>query len=128
VKRECVIFRSSEEFNRHIAVDFEDAKEIMEYFSIEKNEKKFDYIATRILEQSNMYYDNYEQIEDNITCMRFFPNGENVRIYCQEVRINGEIFCIIMSKILKKKSKKITKEIQSQIETLKTYEYGIKFQ
>jgi len=76
VKRECIIIRSSENYNRHIAVDFEEAKAIMDYFNISKNEKKFDYLATRILEQSNMYFDNYEQIEGDITCMRFFPNGE----------------------------------------------------
>ena len=127
MKRECIIIRSSENYNRHLAVDFEEAKVIMDYFNIPKNEKKFDYLATRILEQPNMYFDNYEQIEDNISCMRFFPNGENIRIYCQEVNINGEIFCIIMSKFLKKKSNDINKSIQAQIDTLKTYEYEIQF-
>ena len=100
----------------------------MDYFNVPKNEKKFDYLVTRMLEQPNMYFDNYEQIEDNITCMRFFPNGENIRIYCQEVNIQGEIFCIIMSKFLKKKSDDINKSIQAQIDTLKTYRYEIQFQ
>ena len=128
MKRECIVMRSSEKYNRNIAVDFEEAKSILEYFGIEKNQKKFDYLATRILEQPGMYFDNYEQIEDNITCMRFFPNGENVRIYCQEVLLNGQVFCIIMSKFLKKKSGGIDKSIRSQIEPLKKYEYQIKFQ
>jgi hypothetical protein len=128
VKRECIIFRSSETYARHIAVDFEDSKDLMDYFNIPKNEKKFDYIATRILEQSNMYFDLYEQIEENITCMIFFPNAENIRVYCQEVRIKGEIFCIIMSKILKKKSRGINKTIQSPIDALKKYDYEIKFE
>ena len=125
MKRECIIIRSSENFNRHIAIDYQEAKVIMDYFNIPKHEKKFDYLATRILEQPNMYFDNYEQIEGNITCMRFFPNNENIRIYCQEVKINGETFCIIMSKLLKKKSEKIDKSIQSQIEQLKTFQYEI---
>ena len=125
MKRECIIIRSSETYNRHIAIDFEEAKVIMDYLINPKNGKKFDYLATRILEQSNMYFDNYEQIEDGITCMRFFPNGENIRIYCKEVNIDGEIFCIIMSKLLKKKSNNINKSIQAQIDTLKTYQYEI---
>jgi hypothetical protein len=60
--------------------------------------------------------------------MIFFPNAENIRVYCQEVRIKGEIFCIIMSKILKKKSRGINKTIQSPIDALKKYDYEIKFE
>lgn len=74
-----------------------------------------------------MYYDDYEQIEGNITCMRFFPDGINARIYCQEVNIKGEMFCIVMSKFLLKKSNSINKAIQSKIDALKNYEYEIEY-
>jgi hypothetical protein len=78
------------------------------------------------LEQPFMYYDDYERIEENITCIRIFPNGINARIYCQEVTILGELFCIIMSKVLfKKNNGKINKSFQSVVDALKKYEYEI---
>ncbi|MVN21090.1 hypothetical protein [Mucilaginibacter arboris] len=127
MKRKCIIYKSSERFNRHIAIDFEEAKEIIDFLEDVKCNKKFEYISDRILEQASMYYDDYEQIESNITCMRFFPNGINARIYCQEVTIHGEIFCIVMSKYLLKKSNSINKFIQSKIDALKSYEYEIEY-
>lgn len=127
MKKKCIIFKSSETYNRNIAIDLDESIEIFNFLNNEKHQKKFQYITDRILEQSLMYYDDYEQIEGNITCMRFFPTGINVRIYCQEVNINNEIFCIIMSKILKKKSNKIDKNIQSKIDALKNYEYEIEY-
>lgn len=128
MKRNCIIYKSSEEYNRHIAIDYEEAVEIISFLEIDKNNKKFEYISDRILEQKFMYYEDYEQIEDNVTCMRFFPNGLNARIYCQEITLNGDVFCIIMSKYLpKKKGNKIDKSIQSLIDALKKYEYEIEF-
>lgn len=128
MKRKCIIYKSSERYNRHIAIDYEEAKEIMYFLEDVKHNKKFEYISDRILEQTSMYYDDYEQIEGNVTCMRFFPNGINARIYCQEVTINGQIFCIIMSKYLLKKSNSINRAIQSKIDALKNYEYEIEYQ
>lgn len=129
MKRDCIIYKSSERFNRHIAIDYEAALEIIDFISEVKNKKKFDYISDRVLEQTNMYYDDYEQIEDNITCFRFFPNGLNARIYCQEVTLNGDIYCIIMSKYIpKKKGRSIDKSIQSLIDALKKYEFTIEYQ
>lgn len=127
MKRNCIIIKSSDRFNRNIAIDYEEAKDIMDFLENPKNHKKFDYITDRILEQNFSYYEDYELIEDNITCMRFFPNGVNARIYCQEVYIKGEIFCIIMSKYLLKKSNDINKSIQSKIDALKKYEYDIEY-
>ena len=127
MKRKCIIYKSSERFNRHIAIDLEEAEEITDFLESAKYYKKFDYISDRILEQKFVYYDDYEQIEDNVTCMRFFPNGINARIYCQEVTINGKMFCIIMSKFLLKKSNSINKAIQSKFDALKKYEYEIEY-
>ena len=100
----------------------------MAFLENDKNNKKFEYVSDRFLEQPFMYYEDYEQIEDNITCIRIFPNGINARIYCQEVTINGEIFCIIMSKVLfKKNNGGINKSFQSVVDALKKYEYEIEF-
>jgi len=107
-------------------MDISEEDELLAFLSNEKHKKKFNYIVNRILEQSFMYYDDYEQIEGNITCMRFFPNGINVRIYCKEILINDELFCVVMSKIAHKKTRAIGKIIQSKIDSLKTLTYDIK--
>lgn len=128
MKRECIIYKSSEKYNRHIAIDYEEAEEIMIFLENHKNNRKFEYVSDRILEQPFMYYDDYEQIEGNITCIRIFPNGINARIYCQEVTINGHIFCIVMSKLLYKKNNgRINKSFQAIVDSLKTYTYEIGF-
>jgi hypothetical protein len=95
-------------------------------FKNEKYEDRFNYIADRILDQPNMYYDDYCRLDSNekITEMRFFPNKDNARIYCKEVTIEGQVFCVVMAKgLAKKKSQKIDKSIQQLIDTLKQYEY-----
>jgi hypothetical protein len=123
VKRNCFVYKSSNNANKHICIDINEAEDI--YTFISQYQKKFDYITNRILETNFIYYDDYEQIEGDITAMRFFPNGINVRIYCKEVKTHRGIFYIIMSKVLKKKSGKINKTIQSKIDALKSYDYEI---
>jgi hypothetical protein len=117
-------------FRRHICIDVEGADEILKILKIKKYKLKFDYIAGRILEQNFMYYDDYQQIDTTsdgkITEMRFFPNGDNCRIYCKEETIDGGTFCIIMAKVIeKKKSQKLNKKIRPLIDTLKTYKYDL---
>ncbi len=128
MKRQCIIYKSSERFNRHVAIDYEEDVDIMAFLQDDKNNKKFEYVSDRFLEQPFMYYEDYEQIEDNVTCIRIFPNGINARIYCQEVTIRGEIFCIVMSKVLfKKNNGRINKSFQSIVDALKKYDYEIEF-
>lgn len=127
--RKCRIIHSSSIYNRHLCIDIEIEKELTELLiNNEKYARKFRYLAGRILEQSNMYYDNYQLLERDgstkITEMRFFPNGDNCRVYCKEQIIDGKWHCIIMARLLlKKKSQSINKSIKPLLETIKEYEY-----
>lgn len=131
--KQCIIIRSSDRFpNRHICIDVDNAEEVTSViFKDEKYKNKFEYICGRILENSNMYYDDYVRLENysniKITEMRFFPNGDNARVYCMEATLNGNQFCIIMAAALPKKkpSGKIDKAIKQFIDAIKNYKYEL---
>ena len=120
MKRKCFLYQSSTKFNKHIYVDDEEAEEIEQF--ITSCQKKSDYINSRVLEQYNSYYDDYINIGNNITEMRFLC-CDNMRIYCKEVRTPNNGFCVVMSKVVMKKTQKINKEIQAKIDVLISYEY-----
>lgn len=130
-KRKCIIVRSSDVYNRHICIDLESFDEIEPVlFDGGKYEKKFKYIANRILNEANVYFDLYEKIDNekgiNISEMKFFPNNDNCRVYCQEISDGANTFYVVMAKILlKKKSQKIGKSITQMIDAIKKYEYEI---
>jgi hypothetical protein len=129
MKRYCTIIEKSGAFKRSICIDNENAEEIKKIlFKDEKYRTKFKYIVRRILETPNIYFNDYKRIENHsgikLTEMRFFPNGDNCRIYCRELNIDEGMFCIIMVKVLpKKKSMKMNKSIKQMIEAIKNYEY-----
>lgn len=135
MSRKFIILRTSESYpTRHIGIDLETAEEILDL--LENNPKyrdKYDYISSRILENANMYYeDGYSVVDKSnpgirITEMRFFPNGDNCRIYCREFSFAGNMFCIIMAKLLPKKkpSGKIDKAIKQIINSIKEYDYEL---
>ncbi len=131
MKRFCSIVEQSEIYQRFICIDDENADQIKKIlFQDEKYKAKFKYIARRILEEPNIYFKDYKRIEIiskiKVTEMRFFPNGDNCRIYCRELNIGETYFCIIMVKVLpNKKSEKIGKSIKQTIEAIKNYEYEL---
>lgn len=129
MRRRFIILKKSTRYNRAIGVDSEVADEILEFLGkTERYKEKADYMFRRILETHNMYYENYKRIQVlqgmRVSEMRFFPNGDNCRIYCCEVsNLDGNLF-IIMAKLLpKKKDQKITKRIMQVLNTLKAYQY-----
>lgn len=128
MKRKCILYKSSNVFKRHIYIDFENSKEILEY--IKGNDKKFRYIVGRILEQNFMYYDDYKPIEivgkKGITEMRIHPNGINGRVYCREISTkNGDCFVIAIKVLVKKKSMDISKALENTLKPLLDYEYEL---
>lgn len=96
------------------------------YTDDKKIGKKFDYIVNRILNQRNMYYDDYVRLSgyENISEIRLFPNGINGRIYCKEMRLpNGNFYIIAVKLLPKKTSNKIDKAIIQFIKPIEQYEY-----
>ena len=131
MKRQCTILERSKDYNRAIAVDLSLEEGIMrELMENTKYRKKLDYIFRKILEQPNMYFEDYKKIafskNETITEMRLFPNGDNCRIYCKETILEESVYCVIMAVYLeKKKSQKIDKRIQQIIDKIKTYKYEL---
>lgn len=128
MKRECLHYKSSTVFPRHVLIDITDGPDIFNFLEDEKNRKKFDYIVNRILNQNFIYYEGYEKVQslENISEMRIFPNGKNARIYCKEVSTDNGCFYVIAAKFLpKKKSMKIDKAIIQFIKPLEDYVYAV---
>lgn len=128
MKRDCLHYKSSDLYSRHLYIDIHDGDDIIIFLEDKKIRKKFDYIVNRILSQNFIYYEEYEKIQafKNLSEMRIFPNGMNARIYCKEVRTNNGNFYIVAAKLLPKKgSMKIDKSIIEFIKPLEDYIYDI---
>jgi hypothetical protein len=131
MKRKCIILERSLEYNRAIGVDLNAEEDIVKKLMDNvKYRRKLDYVFRKILEQPNMYFDNYKRIilshNEAITEIRLFPNGDNCRIYYKAITLNSTLHCIVMAVLVeKKKSQKINKVIQQIINRIKTYEYEL---
>lgn len=109
-----------------MCLDAHIAEELLLFIDDPKVAKKFEYIVNRILNQGNIYYDDYEKLSnyDHLSEIRIFPNGQNARIYCKEVSTADGNFYIIAAKLLPKKtSQKIEKTIDQMIKPVEKYEY-----
>ena len=94
----------------------------------DKFKKKLNYIIERILNLNTRYYEDYIKLItfNSLTEIRLFPNGMNARIYCKEGYTEEGTLLIFASMFLeKKKSNKITKELQNRLRIIEKYEYEI---
>jgi hypothetical protein len=128
MKRDCISYRHSQLYGRHVFVDAEIAEELYGLLREQRFRAKFDYIVNRILYQNFIYYaDGYVRLKEykDLSEMRLFPNGQNSRIYCKEVAISNGNLYVVASKILcKKKSNSFEKKLDSFVKPLELYEYG----
>ena len=131
MKRKAFILQKSENGNKAICIDKENAKKILQFLNKdERHKKKFRYIAELILRgiRNTELYDkeNINNKAKNITAMKFFKGQENARIYCKEQRINNQLFVVICCELLhSKKSQNNNKSIKSLINKISRYEYEI---
>ena len=126
MKRQCVLYESSEIHERHVYIDTEIAEELYKALQNDKFEKKFTYIVKRILEQDFPYYNDYEKLKNSpcLTEMRLFPNGINDRIYCKEIyNDEGTLYVIAANYLPKKSSNNITRKMMQSIKPIEEYEY-----
>ena len=132
VKRNAVIFQKSVDGRRCVAVDAENAPEILAYITRDKrHEKKFRHIVELILNglRNTELYDK-EEINDKakgVTAMKLFKGQENDRIYCKEYTTEeGKVFVVVAAELHEKKKtqKNAHKEI-NLIETVAGYEYEL---
>jgi len=115
VKRQAKIIRSSDDGKRHIAIDGVNYQKIIDFiFKDERHENKFIDVCNVILTglRNPRLYDkeNINTRCKNVTAMKFFKGQENARIYCQEVKLQGKIFVVVVAELLeRKKNKKINR-------------------
>ena len=124
--RNWLKYQDSDCYPRHVFLDAEESEEIVSLLETRAIRKKFDYIVNRILNQQNLYYEAYQKIPGykDLSEMRLFPNGLNIRFYCKEFSCsNGQFYVVVAKLLMKKKSEKINKEIQDLLKPIEDYDY-----
>ena len=130
MNRKAVVIRESRDGKRRIAVDSENAEELLNFFQKNKRyRKKFDHICELIL-GGHKNRELYDKEEPNGRCkgvraMKFFKGQENAGVYCKELVLEDHDCIIVAAEILtrKKQTKLSYKEI-NLIERVASYEYS----
>lgn len=129
MERKAIIIRTSNNGKRCIAVDKENAKELLSFFKQDKRyKKKFDYICNLILgNHTNTELYDKEEIDTKskgVRAMKFFKGQENARVYCKEVTKDNEIMVVVAVEVLeRKKQTKLTHKERNIIHRVASYEY-----
>ncbi len=129
MKRKAKIIKSAPDGKRYIAVDKENASEILHFLQANKLNKKFELICSTILSglKNPELYDK-EDINSkckNVTAMKF-KGTRNTRIYCQEIKQKNKTLVVVTSELLpKKKNQKNREKEINLIEKVAGYEYQI---
>lgn len=129
MKRTAKIIRSAKDGKRHIAVDSENAGEILQFLTENKLNKKFDLICGILLSgiRNTELYDKEDINEKckHVTAMKF-KGSQNARIYCKEVKQKDKTLIIVTSELLPKKKNQKNKEKEiNLIEKVAGYDYQI---
>ena len=129
MKRNAIIIKESGNGNRCIAVDEENASELLEFFRQDKRyRKKFNHICDLIL-GNHINRELYDKVEPDgkskgVRAMKFFKGQDNARVYCREVSLKDKMFVVIAVEFLiKKKQNKLTQKELNIIHRVAGYEY-----
>lgn len=129
MKRNAIIIKESGDGNRCIAVDEENASELLEFFRQDKRyQKKFNHICDLIL-GNHINRELYDKVEPDgkskgVRAMKFFKGQDNARVYCREVSLKDKTFVVIAVEFLiKKKQNKLTQKELNIIHRVAGYEY-----
>jgi len=129
LKRNAIIIKESSDSRRSIAVDEENAEELLKFFRQDKRyQKKFNHICDLILGNhiNRELYDKEEPDNKSkgVRAMKFFKGQDNARVYCKEVTLKDKTFVVIAVEVLeKKKQNKLTHKEISIIHRVASYEY-----
>lgn len=132
MKRNAVLIKKSENGQKAIYVDKENAKELLAWINADnRNKKKFWYIANQILNgrPSRDLYDkeNFEKGCENVTAIKPIKGKDNPRIYCQQYSdAETQVFVIVASELLPKKtSSKLSNKEKTIIRRVASYQYKL---
>lgn len=129
MKRNAIILKESTNGRLSIAVDEENAEELLKFFQQDKRyQKKFNHICELILGNhvNRELYDKEEPDDKSkgVRAMKFFKGQENARVYCKEVITSEKATVIIASEVLeRKKQNKLTHKEINIIHRVASYEY-----
>lgn len=129
MKRNAIIIKESSDGRRAIAVDEENAEELLAFFRQDKRyQKKFNHICELILGNhvNRELYDKEEPDDKSkgVRAMKFFKGQDNARVYCKEVTLKDKTFVVIAAEVLeKKKQTKLTHKEINIIHRVASYEY-----
>jgi hypothetical protein len=130
-KRIAHLIDSSTNNKRHVCIDKENEEEIMNFLKADPARlKKFKHIVKILLEglRNSELYDKEEVSKKatDVTAMKLFKQGQNIRLYCKEQRTEQGVLCIIVAELLeKKKEEGLSKTTKNLIEKVGGYEYVI---
>lgn len=129
MERKAIILYTSNDGKRCIAVDKENAEELLSFFNQDKRyKKKFDYICQLILgNHTNTELYDKEEIDSKskgVRAMKFFKGQENARVYCKEVTKDNKTMVVVAVEVLeRKKQTKLTHKERNIIHRVGSYEY-----
>jgi hypothetical protein len=129
LKRNAIIIKESSDGRRSIAVDEENAEELLKFFRQDKRyQKKFNHICELILGNhiNRELYDKEEPDDKSkgVRAMKFFKGQENARVYCKEVNTRDKTTVIVAAEVLeRKKQTKLTHKEINIIHRVASYEY-----
>ena len=129
MKRKAIKIKESSEGRRSIAVDEENAEELLKFFQQDmRYQKKFNHICDLILGNhiNRELYDKEEPDDKSkgVRAMKFFKGQENARVYCKEVNTRDKTTVIVAAEVLeRKKQTKLTHKEINIIHRVASYEY-----
>ena len=129
MNRNAIKIKESSNGRRAIAVDEENAEELLKFFRQDKRyQKKFNHICDLILGNhvNRELYDKEEPDDKSkgVRAMKFFKGQENARVYCKEVKTQNKTTVIIAAEVLeRKKQTKLTHKEINIIHRVASYEY-----
>jgi hypothetical protein len=131
VKKQAYIIKSSENGRRHVCIDRDNEKEILDFLKKESARiKKFHQRVDAILiGAGNREIYEKEDIDPKVKtvgAIKMFKGGQNIRIYCKEQSTpTGEFLIIVAELLKKKKDQKIKGTTKSLVKKVNDYEYEI---
>jgi len=129
MERTAIIIKQSGDGNRCVAVDEENAEELLKFFRQDKRyQKKFNHICELILGNhvNRNLYDKEEPDDKSkgVRAMKFFKGQDNARVYCKETTLNNKKFIVIAAELLaRKKQNKLSYKELNIIHKVAGYEY-----
>jgi hypothetical protein len=129
--RDAYIIESSDDQRRHVCIDALNEAEIMAFLGEDNARIKRFRLAREIilrnLRNTEIYdKENIDKSCKDVTAIKMFKGGQNIRLYCKEIHnLNGNFYVIVAELLKKKKDNKVKGKTKTLIQTVASYEYRI---